>query len=139
MLAELEAQARTLNLGADCRFQGAAQNVAEWLRSMDIFVLPSLSEALSNSLMEAMACGCCAVASDAGGNPELVQDGETGLLFPAGNGAALATRLDHLLANGEERQRMAANGARRMREQFNRDASARRMGEVYASFLEHTE
>ena len=78
-------------------------NVAPWLRAMDIFVLPSLSEALSNSLMEAMGCGCCPVASDTGGNPELVQDGETGLLFPVGNAEALAARLARLLDEPEYR------------------------------------
>jgi glycosyltransferase involved in cell wall biosynthesis len=139
MLAQLEARARALDLGADCRFQSAAQNVAEWLRVMDIFVLPSLSEALSNSLMEAMACGCCAIASDTGGNPELVRDGETGLLFPTGDSVALAARLEGVLANLDARRRLAANGAQFMRERFNRESAARRMGEIYTSYLEQTE
>jgi len=80
MLAELQAAA-----GHDVHFEAAQRNVAPWLRAMDIFVLPSMSEALSNSLMEAMGCGCCPVASDTGGNPELVQDGATGLLFSVGD------------------------------------------------------
>ena len=135
MLAELEARAQRLALGAACRFQGAAQHVAEWLRAIDIFVLPSLSEALSNSLMEAMACGCCAVASDIGGNPELVRDRETGLLFPAGDSQALAERLDRLLTHRDERRRLAANGARFMRESFTRQTAAHRMAEIYTSYL----
>jgi glycosyltransferase involved in cell wall biosynthesis len=139
MLAALEARARTLALGGDCRFQSAAQNVAEWLRAMDIFVLPSLFEALSNSLMEAMACGCCAVASDTGGNPELVRDGDTGLLFPTGDSAALAARLDRLLAHRDERRRLAERGARLMRESFTREIAARRMGEIYRRYLERAE
>ena len=133
--AELEGLAGSLGVGGDCRFAGAAKNVADWLRAIDIFVLPSLSEALSNSLMEAMACGCSAVASDAGGNPELVRDGECGLLFPVGDAAALAGRLDRLLGNAEERRRMAGNGARIMRENFNRESAARRMGDIYEKFL----
>ena len=92
MLAELQAGG-----DADCHFEPAVRNVAPWLRAMDIFVLPSLSEALSNSLMEAMGCGCCPVASDTGGNPELVEDGETGLLFPVGDAEALAERLARLV------------------------------------------
>ena len=91
MLAELAAGS-----DADCHFQPAERNVAPWLRAMDIFVLPSLSEALSNSLMEAMGCGCCPLASDTGGNPELVQHGETGLLVSAGRcegaGGAIGAR-----------------------------------------------
>jgi len=138
-LAELEARARALRLEAACRFQPAVQNVAEWFRVIDIFVLPSLSEAFSNSLMEAMACGCCAVASDAGGNSELLRDGETGLLFPTGDSAALAARLDRLLSHREERRRLAAAGARFLRETFSRETAARRMGEIYTSFLERAE
>jgi glycosyltransferase involved in cell wall biosynthesis len=131
MLAELEAAA-----GDGVHFEPAQRNVAPWLRAMDIFVLPSLSEALSNSLMEAMGCGCCPVASDAGGNPELVKDGETGLLFPAGDAAALADRLARLLNDPDLRRRCAAAAARRMKEEFNRDLAARRMGAIYQEFLE---
>jgi glycosyltransferase involved in cell wall biosynthesis len=129
MLAELEAG------GADCHFQPAQQNVAPWLRAMDIFVLPSLSEALSNSLMEAMGCGCCPVASDTGGNPELVKDGETGLLFPVGDAEALAARLARVLDEPEYRRRLGARAERRMEEHFTREQAARAMGAIYEEFL----
>jgi glycosyltransferase involved in cell wall biosynthesis len=119
MLADLEAGG-----DADCHFQPAERNVAPWLRAMDIFVLPSLSEALSNSLMEAMGCGCCPVASDTGGNPELVTDGETGLLFPVADAEALAARLALLLDQPAYRRRLAAQAERRI-EQHSR-ASRRR-------------
>jgi len=131
----LEAQARQLQLGAACHFEPAAEAVAPWLRAIDIFVLPSLSEALSNALMEAMACGCCAVASDAGGNPELVAEGHTGRLFPSGDSAALAAVLESLAQDPALRQRLAAAGARFIREGFAREDAARRMGQVYARCL----
>jgi glycosyltransferase involved in cell wall biosynthesis len=130
MLAELEAAG-----DGDCHFQPAERNVAPWLRAMDIFVLPSLSEALSNSLMEAMGCGCCPVASRVGGNPELVTDGETGLLFPVGDADALAERLALLLDQPEYRRRLAARAQRRMREHFTREQAARAMGGIYQEFL----
>jgi L-malate glycosyltransferase len=130
MLAELAAGG-----DADCHFQPAERNVAPWLRAMDIFVLPSLSEALSNSLMEAMGCGCCPVASDTGGNPELVKDGETGLLFPVGDAEALAERLALLLDGPAYRRRLAAQAARRIEEHFTREQAARAMGEIYQEFL----
>jgi glycosyltransferase involved in cell wall biosynthesis len=138
MLPELENRAAALNLGGKCRFQSAARNVAEWLRVMDIFVLPSLSEALSNSLMEAMACGCCAIASDTGGNPELVRNGETGLLFPAGDALSLAASLERVLDDVEERRRLGENAARLMRDRFNREAAAQAMGAIYTKYLERT-
>jgi glycosyltransferase involved in cell wall biosynthesis len=102
---------------------------------MDIFVLPSLSEALSNSLMEAMACGCCAVASEVGGNPELVEHGQTGLLFPAGDSLALAAALESLLDSPALRHRLAGAGAGFIREGFSSQAAARRMGRIYAGCI----
>ena len=130
MLAELEAAG-----DGDCHFQPAVGNVAPLLRAMDIFVLPSLSEALSNSLMEAMGCGCCPVASRTGGNPELVKDGETGLLFPVGDAEALASRLALLLDGPEDGRRLGAQAERRMRGHFTREQAARTMGGIYEEFL----
>jgi L-malate glycosyltransferase len=131
MLGELQARA-----GTDCHFQAAVGDVAPWLRAIDIFVLPSLSEALSNSLMEAMSCGCCAVASEVGGNPELVEGGVTGLLFPSGDADALASRLERLVDDEALRRRLAEGGARRMRERFTQAMAAGVMGGIYREFLE---
>jgi glycosyltransferase involved in cell wall biosynthesis len=121
--------------GGDCYFHPAERDVAPWLRAIDIFVLPSLSEALSNSLMEAMSCGCCPIASDVGGNPELVEDGSSGLLFPAGDSRALAAALSRLVNDASLRQRLAANAAARMRTHFTRDAAARAMAAIYDEYL----
>ena len=101
---------------------------------MDIFVLPSLSEALSNSLMEAMGCGCCPLASDTGGNPELVQDGETGLLFPPGDAKALAARLARVIDEPAYRRHLSAQAERRMHEHFTQEQAARTMGRIYEEF-----
>ncbi len=131
MLQQLQARA-----AAGCHFQPAQRDVVPWLRAIDIFVLPSLSEALPNSLMEAMACGCCPVASDVGGNPELVEDGRSGLLFPAADSAALATRLIRLLEDADLRRRLASNAAARMRSTFTRAASARTMAAIYDEYLQ---
>ncbi len=106
----LRGQADSLGLASRCWFAGATSQVAAWLRGIDIFVLPSLSEALSNSLMEAMACGCCVVASNAGGNPELVQDGNTGLIFQKGSAVDLAAKLRLLFSRPDLRSRLALAG-----------------------------
>ena len=133
MLESLETLARRLGVAEDCHFEPASRAVADWLRRFDIFVLPSVSEASSNSLMEAMACGCCVVASRVGGNPELVEEGVSGMLFEAGNAEDLAARLETLVGNREMRERMAEAGARKMRQEYSMAASARRMGEIYDS------
>jgi L-malate glycosyltransferase len=131
----LRTLARELGVAADCVFEPSTPNVVPWLQTIDIFVLPSISEAFSNSLMEAMACGCAVVASDTGGNPELVEDGKTGLLFQSGDLNGLAERLRMLTTNPGLRACMAAAGARKIRENFSTAAAARRMGEIYLELL----
>lgn len=132
VLPALQSLARRLQLGASCRFEPATDQVAERLRQIDIFVLPSRTESFSNSLMEAMACGCCAVAGNVGGNPELIQDGETGLLFRSGDHADLAAKLTLLLAQPQLRRQYAAAGARRIRQTFSTQASVARIEEIYS-------
>jgi glycogen(starch) synthase len=85
--------------------------------------------------MEAMACRCCVVASDAGGNPELVRDQETGILFRAGDASSLAAALREAIANPALRMRLAESGERFIRSRFAGDAAAARMGEMYLSLL----
>lgn len=135
MLGELQELASALSVTGQCHFEPTTRKVADWLRKIDIFVLPSRSEALSNALMEAMACGCAVIASNVGGNPELVADERTGLLFEAGNAEALADKLNTLLENADLRFRIAAEGARMIGEKFSLPACARRMSDIYLSFL----
>jgi L-malate glycosyltransferase len=134
-LPSLEELAHKLNLRDRCTFEPATKDVPAVLERIDIFVLPSLSEALSNSLMEAMASGCSVVASEAGGNPELVVDQQSGLLFHPGDSTALATCLDLLLRNPDLRARLAAAGRERMRTEFTLLRAAWRIEEIYAQVL----
>jgi glycosyltransferase involved in cell wall biosynthesis len=127
--------ARDLDMGDACHFEPATADVARWLRALDIFVLPSRSEALSNSLMEAMACECCPVASDVGGNPELVIPMETGLLFRSGDAADLAAKLELLAGDPALRRSLATRAAAKIASEFSIEAAGRRMGEIYLSFL----
>jgi glycosyltransferase involved in cell wall biosynthesis len=138
MLAELRSQAEALGLRGDCTFVPATAQVAEWLRAIDIFVLPSRSEALSNSLLEAMACGCCPVASRVGGNTELVRHGENGMLFEAGDVDQLSSVLDTLVELRVLREQLAAK-ARCTAQQFSIGASVRHMEEIYTELIEAAE
>jgi glycosyltransferase involved in cell wall biosynthesis len=135
-LLGLQALAAKLALGERCVFEPATLAVAEALREIDIFVLPSLSESFSNSLMEAMACGCCVVASRVGGNAELIIDRETGLLFAPRDTGDLVWCLDLLLRDSDLRCRMAAAGARRIREHFTMAQAAQTMAGIYRGVLE---
>ena len=135
MLPALTERAREQGLGPQCVFQPGVADVREWLREIDIFVLPSLSEALSNSLLEAMASGCTVIASRVGGNPELVDDAKTGLLFTPGDAGDLARQLRSLIASESLRSQLKENGLAFVRKNFNRDTSVRRITELYRSFL----
>jgi len=135
-LARLQAQAERLGIVEQCVFQPAESDVVPWFKSIDIFVLPSLSEAFSNSLMEAMACGCACIASRTGGNPELIEHGDTGLLFEPSEAADLAAQLSRLVSNAELQGRLAENASRLIRERFSLAKSAARMEEIYTSYLE---
>ncbi len=132
----LEAQARELGIDGECVFFPAADDVAPWLHAIDVFVLPSLSEAFSNSLMEAMACGCCSVASKVGGNPELVRHGETGLLFGSGNAQDLAKQLSLVALDDSLRNRLAGAGSDWVSKNLSREAAARTMEEIYLRQLD---
>jgi len=85
-------------------FLGGRADIPDLLRGLDLFVLTSLNEGISNTILEAMSSGLPVVASRVGGNPELVRDGIDGTLFPAGDAAALAACLDNYLVNGEMRR-----------------------------------
>ena len=133
VLADLQSLSR--RLGVDPLFVPATPDVGSWLRSMDVFVLPSLSEALSNALMEAMASGCCPVASRVGGNPELVRHKATGMLFEAANSGELADVLRHLIADPARRRQLAESARSLIISQFTVAASVDRMSEIYNSML----
>jgi len=135
MLGELRLQAAASGITSDCTFVPATGKVSEWLQAIDIFVLPSRSEALSNSLLEAMACGCCPVASRVGGNMELIRHGENGMLFEAGNVEQLSNVLQTLVELRILREQLAAR-ARSTAQKFSMAGSARRMGEIYAELIE---
>lgn len=133
--ADLKRRAAALNLGANCVFQPMVTNVAEWLRSMDVYALPSRSEAFSNALMEAMSCGCCVIASNAGGNPELVEHGANGLLFAAGDSAALTARLREATDDAGLRARLGEAASEHIRGNFSIAASAERAAGLYTELL----
>lgn len=130
-----EEQARKLGLGDRVVFLGDRRDVPAVLASLDISVLASSSESLSNVILESMAAGLPVVAARVGGNPELVRDGETGFLVPSGDDEAFAGALQRLLENRDLR---AAFGARAKSEAKSRFALRQVCGqyeELYRTVL----
>ena len=89
--------------------------IDEWLRSLDVFVLPSVTEGCPNILMEALACGVPCIATRTGANEELIEDRVSGLIVPWGNSAALADALGELIGNSDLRRRLGSTGRLGMR------------------------
>jgi sugar transferase (PEP-CTERM/EpsH1 system associated) len=114
-------------LGSLAWLPGTRADTPALLQALDIFVLPSLAEGISNTILEAMATGLPVVATDIGGNPELVVDGQTGWLVPRDNPRALA---EALAAYVDEPARMRAHGAA-ARERVESQLSLSRMVEQY--------
>lgn len=130
-----EAQHRLAQAGAagQAWLPGDRSDVAELLPQFDIFALPSQAEGISNTLLEAMACGCAPVATAVGGNPELVEDGVNGLLVPPQDSAALAAALARLVAEPALRSALAGASLARARSQFSLDGMVAAYGALYAS------
>ena len=135
MQSEIEALRNRLGLDGDCVMVPAQDDVASWMHSMDIFVVCSDSESFPNSLLEAMACGCCPVASDVGGIPELIADETSGLLFKAGNSQALAKVLARVVTGDELRWRLAEAAMATSHGRFSMAAAARRTEALYDALL----
>jgi glycosyltransferase involved in cell wall biosynthesis len=133
--AKLRALASELGVSERCHFEPATSQVAQWLSRMDIFVLPSRTEALSNALMEAMACSCSPIATAVGGNPELIDHESNGLLFPVDDVARLSAQLRELLANSALRERLASAATETIRSKFTFPQAAAAMREIYESVL----
>ncbi len=86
----LATEIASMELSQSISLAGERDDIADAMRAIDVFVLPSLAEGISNTVLEAMACGLPVVATCVGGNPELIVPGETGELVPAADPQALA-------------------------------------------------
>jgi glycosyltransferase involved in cell wall biosynthesis len=118
LLRQLQDEACHLGIANKVRFLGFRDDPAALLQAMDLFVLPSLSEGLPVSVLEAMAAGRPVVATDVGGNREVIVDGRTGFLVAPGDSRALAAGMITLLADRDLADRYGAEGRARVSQQF---------------------
>lgn len=110
---------------------GKRDDIAEIMRAMDVFVLPSKAEGISNTILEAMATGLPVIATRVGGNAELVVDGETGYLVAAENDEDMAQAIAKLVVDEDQRQRFGAAAQRRVHQHFSIDNMVARYQQVY--------
>jgi glycosyltransferase involved in cell wall biosynthesis len=128
----LKMRAKDLGVEGDVIFTGYVTTVWDYLDAMDVFVLPTLSEGLGVSVLEAMAMGKPVVASNVGGIPEIIEHGQNGYLVPPGDAAALASAIIYLIKNAHLRNTFGQKGRERVMTHF----SAERMVQATAQLLE---
>jgi glycosyltransferase involved in cell wall biosynthesis len=131
----LRDQARALGLDGAVRFLGAVPEAWRLLPHFDVFALPSRWEGMSNGLLEAMAAGRPIVATTAGGNPELITDGETGLLVPPEDPGALAAAIARLVRDPALARRLGDAARRRVEKDYTLDRMVSRMEALYDELL----
>jgi glycosyltransferase involved in cell wall biosynthesis len=133
---QMTAEVARLGLGARFRFLGFRQDAPDLVQLFDIVAVPSHVEPFGLASLEAMAAARPVVATRVGGIPEVVVDGETGLLVPARNPAALAAALSTLLHRPDLRARLGAAGHRRACDVFSPAAHGRALTAVYDRVLD---
>jgi L-malate glycosyltransferase len=128
LLADLQRFCRENNIANRVYFLGNISKMAPFYAGLDVYVQPSLSEGFSNSILEAMAAGCPVVATEAGGNSDVLQDGLNGYLFPVGNCALLAECITKILDSKEQAGAMSYLNRTKISKSYS-------MGEMVARYV----
>ena len=119
-------------------FAGQRGDVPQLLREITVSVLPTLNESFSNSLLESMAAGLPVVATNVGGNPELISDNETGILVPPRDPAALARSMIRILESPELAQRLGEAARDKVVQHYSLASTLRQTEDLYVSLLERS-
>ncbi len=135
--AALEAQVREAGIAERTWMPGTRDDVPALMADLDLFVLPSLAEGISNTILEAMACGLPVVATRVGGNPDLIDDGATGTLVPNNDAVAMATALRGYATSPTRTESHGRAARERAVQRFSIDTMVARYAELYDSLL-HT-
>jgi sugar transferase (PEP-CTERM/EpsH1 system associated) len=126
-----------LKLGANAVFLGDRLDVPEILKVLDLFVLSSVTEGLAVTLLEAMASELPIVATEVGGNPEVVIHDKTGIIVPPRDPESLAEAICWMIDNREEAAQMGRLGRERVIEHFSIESMVRQYEAVYEGFLKN--
>ncbi len=132
-------RAEALGIADRVQFVGAASNPADYLRAADLFVLPSVAEGMSNSLLEAMASALPCVVSGIGGNTDLITHGETGLLVPSPTPEAWSAALLALIQNSDEARRLGQAALARIESEYSLRAVVDRYVGLYRNLIARSE
>ncbi len=131
--SELVATAARLGLASHVQMLGDRADIEDILAAVDVFVLPSRTEGMSNALLEAMAMALPVVATAVGGTPEVIAEGESGLLVPPDDPSAMAAATARLLDDRPSAARLGAAARQAVEERFGARSMVRRLEAVYAA------
>jgi teichuronic acid biosynthesis glycosyltransferase TuaC len=137
----LEKRAQELKIADHVRFTGPVdhEKIPLWISASDILVLPSLSEGRPNVVLEALACEVPVVATNVGGIPELMIDGETGYLVPSKNPIEISRKINKLLENKSQRENMGKLGRKSIIQRgLSWESHAKKTVNIYSELLEKT-
>lgn len=132
---ELKEQVNKLNISEKVFFMGNRNDVSEIYNLFDVFILPSLNEGMSNTILEAMASGLPVIASNVGGNPELVIDGKTGFLFPAKDQGYLYKSIETYILHPEIKMQHGYFGRQRVLKEFTLDQMVKSYENLYLNLI----
>jgi glycosyltransferase involved in cell wall biosynthesis len=134
--SQLEELVQSKQLGASVRFAGYQRNIRDWFAAADLSILPSFYEGLPMTALESLAEGCPMVATAVDGTPEVIRNGETGILVPAGDAVQLGQAIRVMLRDREFSQRTALAGQRDVLENFSVGKLLLRTQELYLRIWE---
>ena len=129
----LKAEVTRLGLSGHVRFLGFREDVVALLSFLDLFVLPSLSEGVSLAVLQAMSSRLPVIVSRVGGNVEVVEDDQSGLLFPSENARSLAEKMSHLLRDPDRRHQLGDAARQRVEATFSIDTMFGRYLSLYTT------
>jgi glycosyltransferase involved in cell wall biosynthesis len=136
MVGEGSEESRLKSMAVDgAQFTGQVKDAVSYLQAADLFVLPSSTEGLSNSMLEAMSCGLPVLATTVGGAPDVIEHGKSGFLIPPDDMDSLQRGLQTLLADGTLRFTLGTNARARILADFSLDSIADRLAALYKRLL----
>jgi glycosyltransferase involved in cell wall biosynthesis len=137
--SKLQTMAQQMQIHSRVCFAGYSKEVAVWLNCFDIFVLPSLSEGMPVSVIEAIFMSKPVIATSVGGTPEVIQDGQTGLLIPPADPERVAEAIITMIENPELRHKFAQAGHKRALSHFTVDRMTKRYEDIFIELLSRKE
>jgi glycosyltransferase involved in cell wall biosynthesis len=132
---KLESLVTDLGIAEFAWIPGERQDIPEVLRGLDCFILPSISEGISNTILEAMASGLPVIATDAGGNSELVENRKTGLLVAVQDVEAMASAITACALAPQESKQMGQRGRDEVLQKFSIESMVKSYCDLYASLV----